>query len=138
MAPDFERLWFQEFGLPDEQPNYCFYARKLALWAEQLCFTVLQEPCLVSINQSKLQLQDKFFEWYIVVPKKHRVLISANHICLFQVYQLAYERLRVAELAITPPLLFLPPPPAALPPPPPPPPPVQPQIAGIFLGEQLD
>lgn len=139
----FQGLWNQhEFELPqiesekEEGPLYCVYARKFSLWAEELCVGVINNPTgatVVSINQSKVLLVDKYMEWRSFVPKRHRLYTGNQHVCIFHVFETAYDRLKVVELSLTPPMLFLPaPPPQPLAPPPSPPPP---QIAGVFIGE---
>lgn len=122
-----------------EGPNLCVYAQKFSDWAEQLCGGVLQDPTIVGINQAKVQLLDKFFEWRTFAPKRHRTITAGGvsgptgHTCIFHVFVAAYERLKVVELSLTPPMLFLPPAPT-----PSPPPPAPPQIAGVFIGEVED
>ena len=96
------------------------------LLSEEIQYTV------VSINQAKIQLVDKFFEWYRYVPRNHKLRMgSSGHTCIFQVFENGYQRLKVIELSITPPLLFLPVNASVIVPP-------VPRIAGIFLGEDLD
>jgi hypothetical protein len=134
----FERLWNgQEFELPsnEEQPNYCVYAREFNEWAQQLCVGAAQQPSIVAINQNKVLLLDKYMQWKASVPKRHRAYTANgpnSHICIFYVFEIAYDRLRVLELSLTPPMLFIPPPspPPALVQPPPDPP----QL-GAFIGE---
>lgn len=133
MEKSFEELWnrAEEFELPDAEAEICIFARKFSEWTRELCASSTQSASLVAINQAKILLIDKYFEWRSVVPKAHRNRMSGGgHICIFQVFEQAYITLRAVELALTPPMLFIPPPP--LPPLSPPPPP---QIAGIFLGE---
>lgn len=136
----FGGLWHRndnDFDLPaqpgQEQPNLCDYALKFSQWAEELCAGATQHPTIVGINQAKIQLIDKYFEWRTFAPKRHRsyMFTGANsHVCLWHVFEAAYDRLKLLELSLTPPMLFVPAPPPPLPPPPPPP-----QIAGIFIGE---
>src|SRR5436190_5780084 len=128
----FEGLWHRhEFELPpgagEEQPNYCVYARKFSEWANELCVGATQDPTIVRINQGKVLLVDKYMQWKASVPKRHRMYTGSGHDCIFHVFETAYDRLRVIELSLTPPMLFIP-----APPPPPLPPPT---IAGVFLGE---
>jgi hypothetical protein len=130
----FDTIWGRfadlEFKAPTALPSHCPYAQTFSEWVEELLGD-LAPPSIVTVNQAKVQLLDKFFEWRKFVPKSHeRHLGRVGHVCIYQVFVQAYERLKVIELALTPPMLFIPPPP---PPPPLPPPP--PQIAGIFLGE---
>src|SRR5512139_544207 len=127
----FDTVWRRfanlEFEVRAPQIAHCPYAQTFSEWVEELLQVTL-DPNIVTINQAKVQLVDKFFEWRRFVPRSHRRhLGETGHICVYQVFVSAYERLKVVELSLTPPMLFIPPPP--LPPPPPP------QIAGIFLGE---
>lgn len=144
---NFDELWHgHEFDLPkgteggdageEAEPTYCVYARKFNLWAEELCAGAVKDPntrSLVVINQAKVLLLDKYMEWRSFVPKKHRAYTGSYHVCIFHIFVTAYDRLKVVELSLTPPMLFLPAPPPPLAPPPAPPPP--PQIAGVFIGE---
>lgn len=124
----FEWLWHShDFELPEEQPNLCVYAQKFQEWAQELCIKATQNPTIVSVNQNKVLLIDRYFEWRSFSPKKHRNYTGAAHTCIFHVFEMAYNRLKVVELSLTPPMLFIPPPP-----PPPLPPPT---IAGVFIGE---
>lgn len=141
----FEGQWHRhEFELPqggtgsgeDAAPNYCVYSLKFNDWAQELCVGATKDPSVVTINQSKVLLVDKYMEWRSFVPKRHRSYTSPNHTCIFHVFETAYNRLKVVELSLTPPMLFLPLPPLPAPPPPLPPPP--PQIAGVFIGELED
>jgi hypothetical protein len=113
----------------EEEDGYCGYARKFSEWVETLPSLVAHKPDILAINQDKVQLLDKYFEWRSYVPKSHRNRTGskAGHTCIYHVFSETYNTLKVAELSLTPPLLFLPEPP--------PPPPPSPQIAGIFLGE---
>jgi hypothetical protein len=142
----FGGLWHRndgEFDPPSQQgrdgSSMCLYAQKFSEWAEELALSVVQEPTIIKVNQAKVQLLDKFFEWRTFAPKRHRHYTTSNasgpsgHTCLFHVLEAVYDRLKVIELSLTPPMLFLPTPPE--PPPPPPPPP---QIAGVFIGELED
>jgi hypothetical protein len=129
--PSFEDRWERytsgEFLKRDQaaDDDYCAYARQFAEWTAELAARATQYADAVAINQAKVQLVDKYFEWRAYVPKAHRLRTGrrAGHTCIFHVFVEAYHALKVAELALTPPLLFLP----ETPPPP--------QIAGIFLGE---
>lgn len=122
----FDALWnrAQDFELPEYQPPKCVFAQRFSDWTSVLYANVAQNPSIVFVNQAKILLLDKYFEWRSFAPKSHRNHLGANgHICLFQVFVEAYERLKVMELSLTPPLLFLP---SSSSPP---------QIAGIFIGE---
>lgn len=129
----FESLWnrFGDFTIPATQPNTCIFAKEFSGWVSELLAKAKNDPSIVFVNQAKVLLLDKYFEWRNSVPKSHRVRTGGvGHACVFQVFEQAYASLRVIELALTPPMLFIPPPPLPLPSPPPPP-----QIAGIFLGQ---
>ena len=126
----FAELWDGEdmVGLFDEvlpeQSRFCPYAQRFSEWTNGLLTSVSQETTVVSVNQAKLLLQDKWHDWRTVSPKLHRNhLTNRGHICIFQVYEQAYHQLRVLELSLTPPLLFLPPAP-------------KPQLPRLFLGEE--
>jgi len=127
----FDTLWnrFDDFELPEQQNTLCAYAHQFSQWVSALLTDATTKPNLVTINQAKLQLLDKYFEWRAYVPKPHRERTGgrSGHTCIFHVFVDAYQTLKVTELSLTPPLLFLPEPA---------PPPLPPQIAGIFIGEQ--
>ena len=125
----FNKIWnnIPFITVPETIENFCLYARGFSAWGNQL-IKEIAEPNIVAVNQAKVQLLDKYFEWYRYVPRAHRLKAGTQgHICIFQVFEATYERLKVLELSLTPPLLFLP---AQIPgfrePS---------QIAGIFLGE---
>ena len=116
-----------ELEIPEEEEAICVYAQGFRNWTKGL-LKVLEEPDIVSINRAKIMLLDRFFEWYKFVPSAHRMRLGLHgHTCIFQVFERSYEKLRIAELSISPPLFFT----IKQPLPPPPPP----DIAGIFLGE---
>ena len=131
-TPEFDSLWrrHDNFAFSERTAKTCRYAELFAQWCRELLTAATGNASVISINQSKVLLVDKYFEWRNSVPKSHRNYLGSEggHVCIFQVFDSAYRQLRAVELALTPPLLFLP-----APPPPPPPPP---QIAGIFLGEE--
>jgi hypothetical protein len=123
----------EDFTLPGDQPEerpMCPYAQKYEEWTRPLLEKIADDKSLVTCNQYKVLLVDKYFEWRSVVPKAHRFRVSeTGHRCIFHVFEDAYATLKAVELGITPPMLFVPPPPlpAAAP--------SLPSIAGIFLGE---
>jgi hypothetical protein len=111
--------------LVEDGPDFCPYARKFYEWTNGLLSSVSQEHDVVSVNQAKLLLQDKWQEWRSEAPRRHSNHFSnRGHYCLFHVYERAYHQLRVIELSLTPPLLFLPPPEPPLP-----------QLPTIYFGE---
>jgi hypothetical protein len=127
----FESLWSEPLTAEEELPSLFRFAAAFQPWAETLITSTLRQPTTVSINQAKILLVDKYFEWRSVAPRGHRDKMNiTGHVCIWHVFEAAYNRLREAEITLTPPLLFVPSPPAL-------PAPVQPpQIAGIFLGEK--
>jgi len=129
----FHNIWRQisDIEMPEPAENKCFYSQGFTTWVEQLISNIIN-PTAVSINQATVLLLDKYFEWHRYVPAEHRWRLGQRgHICIFQVFEAAYDHLKVIELSLTPPLLFLPNnEPIIIPP--------SPRIAGIFLGETLD
>lgn len=111
----FETIWATARDLTLERSSEaqsCIYAKQFEGWAGELLAKVAAQRDLVTINQCKVLLQDKWHEWRAVAPKDHRTRTTPKgHRCLFHVYEDAYLKLRAAELALTPPLLFLPEPP---------------------------
>jgi hypothetical protein len=128
----FDSLWHQhdDFILTEPKPRLCPFAEQFSLWAEALFSKATHNASVVSVNQAKLLLVDRYMDWRAAVPGAHRNLggSRSGHVCIFQVFEETYQKLKTVELSLTPPMLFLPPPPS-----PPPPPP---QIAGIFFGEK--
>ena len=130
--PQFVVIWrrFEDFEFAGVTENFCRYARAFASWANATLH--IDDAGLVELNQSKVLLVDKYFEFFSIVPKDHRYYFHPKgHICIFQVFLDTYRRIKARELSLTPPMLFIPPPPK-----PPLPPPPAPQIAGIFFGEE--
>ena len=123
-----------EFQKPVHPHDLCDAARLFAEWSDALCLQVLEDPTLVSVNQKKVQLQDKYWEWVSLVPKEHKHRVGPNgHTCIYHVYAHTYEKLRTVEVGLSPPRLFEPPPPPSLPPPPPPL-----EIQGLYMGEVVE
>src|SRR6266542_3735140 len=104
----FDDLWNKEPTIP-----LCPFAESFSKWAEELVGRTLHMPSVVAINQAKILLLDKYFEWRSYVPRKHRVIVGqqSGHICIFQIFEQNYERLKLVELSLTPPMLFIPAPP---------------------------
>jgi hypothetical protein len=112
----------------DFQPpaKTCTYAEQFASWAEDLCREVELKRDAVTTNQAILRLCHRYWEWFNYVGRAHRYRIGdTGHSCIFHVFQQSFNRLKVVELSLTPPLLFIPKDPPVLPPI---------QIAGIDLG----
>jgi hypothetical protein len=125
--PLFDTIWerFDDFEFSEETVRLCRFAQAFSDWAS-LVLDLGPNPNIVAVNQAKVLLVDKYFEYFSIMPKRHRYHFSPRgHVCVFQVFLQSYQHLKAIELSLTPPMLFLPPPP--------PPPP---QIAGIFIGEE--
>ena len=121
----------QDLEIPEEsEDTICIYALKYQDWTKEL-LKVLDEPEIVSINQSKILLTDKYFEWKRIVPQSHRQRLGIHgHTCIYQIFEYAFEKLQIVELSLTPPMIFIP----VIHPPQPKPP----NIAGLFIGEGSD
>lgn len=124
------------FHWEDEPDLACPYARQFERWTEDLSERLLEDGTVVSINQAKVLLLDQYQKWRDSVPKAHQSYTGDRHTCLFHIFDAFYKRLRMAELSLQPPLLFLPDPPtvdalARLEPP------RLPEINGIVIGEGL-
>lgn len=128
----FETIWsqFEDFEFSFNSDDHCIFAREFQTWAEAL-LNVIEDPDVISINQAKLRLQDKYFEWRRVVPKSHKNRVNqVGHKCIFHVYESAYYLLRITEISLNPPFLFEPTQP--------PEPPKAPLIPALYLGEMID
>ena len=69
-------------------------------------------------------------EWRAQVPKNHRHRVSENgHTCIFHVFERTYQRIRMVELKLVPPVIVIEVPVKA--------PPALPQVQGIYLGEVI-
>jgi hypothetical protein len=107
----FEDLWksIPDFQLPEPKPKYCVYAHHFWEWATQLTTGVAKNPNVVAVNRAKITLMDKYFEWRNSVSRSHRDRLgNTSHTCIYQVFVDAHDQLRVVELSLTPPPLYLP------------------------------
>lgn len=101
-----------EFSFSTEEPDaHCSYACVFQEWTEELASQLLVQATIVSINQAKVLLLDQYQKWRDSVPKAHQSYTGNRHICIFHVFDDFYKRLRMAELSLQPPMLFLPEPP---------------------------
>ena len=129
----FAELWdHQEFHLPEEdQVKICPAARKFGEWCEPPINEAVRQKDPIALNQAKIHLLDRYFNWRGSVTKRHRELVrDEGHICLWAIFERAYQQIRAAELVLTPVQLFVP-----EPAPPPQPPTVIKEASGIYLGE---
>lgn len=105
-----------EFRPPDKEPKMCVHAQDFAAWITENIHPLLKYPNPISINQSKLRILDRYFDYRAAVPKAHRDCISdRSHVCIFHTFERAFQELRLCELKLLPPLLFIPPAPSAPP-----------------------
>ena len=113
----------QDLEFPEEsEDTACIYALKFQDWTDELLL-FLKNPDLISINQAKILLADKYFEWKRFVPQSHRLRLGIHgHTCIYQILENAYEKLQIVELSLTKPMLFIPLPP------------IKPQEPPNFLG----
>lgn len=124
----FEAIWkrFTEVGFEEKpkadepaesSPPTCEYALAFTATAQELCQPALEQPTHVALNQCLLLLTKKYWEFYYVVPKRHRYQVGERgHRCIHAVFQHFYEVLKCQELRLQPPMFFLPAPaPIALP-----------------------
>ena len=135
----FSHIWHEIEELEGPPPrvpipeSVCPYAEQFARWCQELCAELQKGATIVTVNQKKVLLLDKYFDWRAVVPKAHRTRMNdRGHRCIWHVFDETYLKVRALELALTPPMLFLPPKHQR------PPKPVLPQVAGIVLGEIED
>lgn len=126
-----EAKFFTEIDPNDEaqeEREKCYYAARFLEWAETLCSE--NGWSVVAVNQAKVLLIDKYFEWRNSVPKTHRDRTGERgHFCIFHVFEHAYRKLRLKELSMTPPMLFVPEVKAE---------PRMRPIPALFLGEVVD
>jgi hypothetical protein len=100
---------------PSPPPTYCAYGRQFKVWVDALCAAVAQDVqqngagAVVAVNQAKVLLVDKLFEWQAAAPKAHRNYTGEGHTCILRVFSDCYRALKAFELSLTPPLLLLPP-----------------------------
>ena len=115
---------------PKRKPQLCRYAQAFSEWTDWLFREIVtEEPDALIVNQAMLLLVKQYFEWRNEVTKRHKDYMGdriRGHICIYQVFVQAYHKLRVIELRLQKPLLFMQPPP---------PKPKTPDRA-LFLGEE--
>ncbi len=110
----------------NEEGEYTSCARVMKRWFEELLATYVgQQPTIYRLAEAKVLLTDRFFSFWVSVPKAQRIG-SRNRKGLFATYEEAYQKLRVMELTLIPGQIFAPPAP----------PPPRPEL-GLTLGEVL-
>lgn len=111
MGEWFDELWNEprRFILPEtEEDPYCPYAREFKAWIEDLEVSLRAKATVVTINQAKILVLDKYMAWREAVPRDHQRYTGPDHCCIYHVFEEMYQKLKAAELALTPPMLFLP------------------------------
>lgn len=113
--------------------NHCGYARLFHHWGTELLVEYIHtDPTPMRLAQAKVLLVDRYFEWRSTIPKSHRMpLGEKGHICLHQVFEQFFLKIRLVQLSVMPVQIF------TLPTPPPPPPARPSALLGITLGEVL-
>ncbi len=105
----FDVVFGDDFELTGGKPNLCPFAFQFSKWADDL-IQFPEDPDILDIYQAKINLLDKYFDWYHIVPKRHRFHKgNRGHICIYQVFVKAYHELRAAELSLKPFPLISPP-----------------------------
>jgi ribosome-associated toxin RatA of RatAB toxin-antitoxin module len=109
----FESLWpLDKDSLFEGVEGLCDYAEAFLEWAEEVVADATTDSNLVAVNQAKVRLIDKYFEWRATVPKTHRNRVNdSGHACIFHVFEKTYQVLRATELSLRPPPLYIPEPP---------------------------
>jgi hypothetical protein len=124
------RLTFAPPPPPDPLPNRCEYAEGFFTICTRVLEKARKAPSELAVNQALLQLQNQCWLHYEDAPKAHKNHIGtrSTHSCLHQVYAYGYRELRDLLRAVNPPPVRRQSQRMADP---------RPQIAGIFLGEEV-
>lgn len=120
----FKELWTSvddfKFKGPVKPPDECKYALEFEKWTKTL-ITNDKEITITQVQQAKVLLVDRYFEWRRYVPKTHRNRVGERgHTCIYHVFEQTHDRLKSIELSLTPKTEFFP---------------QDPMIGGLFLGE---
>jgi hypothetical protein len=95
-----------------EVMDLCDHAETFLAWAGDLVKAAVDRGGSVALNQAKLFLLDRYFGWVDSIPKRHRSRLGrTSHVCVTQVFEAMYRKLRSAELDLSPPPLAVEPPP---------------------------
>ena len=88
-----------------EEELWCGYAREFYEWIDEWIIPVEFE--LISINQARVLLLNKYMEWRSFVPKSHQDYTgSRGHTCIYHAFIRACEHLQVMELRLHKPILL--------------------------------
>ena len=82
LQTSFDELWNGK--APSKEPSLCSFAASFSEWADALLDRTLNDPDVVAINQAKVLLLDRFFDYQNYVPRKHRTGGNPNggHTCI--------------------------------------------------------
>jgi hypothetical protein len=124
-----ERFTFKPPPPPDPLPNRCEYAESFFGICARMLEKVRKSPTELAINRALLQLQNQYWMHYEDAPKAHKnhIGVRNTHSCLHQVYAYGYGELRDLLRNVNPPPLRRESRRQ----------PDRPQIAGIFIGEDV-
>lgn len=120
----FDSIWEGDrFDCPfptETETSMCIYAQQFQEWVTTLFDRRLQEPSQLAVNQCKVFLLDKYFQYRRSVPQSHKSVggTGRGHYCIFSVFEYAYSKLHATELDLVPPpieRISKPPPPASRP-----------------------
>jgi hypothetical protein len=115
---------------PEEQEQLCEHAQKFAHWTETLCAKAEARKDKIALNHAFVLLLLQYFAWRNAVPKTHRDHISEQgHVCIFHIFDRAYQRLHELHLTLEPILTSYPAQPPA---------PQMIEVTHMTLGEVLD
>jgi len=92
----------------DPYDNHCEYARAFAQWAVEMVHSYVHDGEPLRLAQAKILLVDKYFEFHSYAPKSHKDRTSEKgHICLYHVFVEVYRKIRMKELTLAPPKIFI-------------------------------
>lgn len=98
----FDVVFGDDFELTGGKPKLCRSAFQFSKWADDL-IQFSEDPNIIDIYQAKVNLIDKYFDWYHIVPKRHRFHKGERgHICIYQVFVKTYHELKAVELSLKP------------------------------------
>lgn len=78
----------------------CEHAVAFVAWANERFEHLSNEPTPATLNQARLELLDKYFDWLQAVSNQHRITVPGanSHVCILEVFQAGYFYL--TELAL--------------------------------------
>ena len=130
----FDTLWNSgdDFEFASGSPKWCEPAERYLEWLATDVYRelIVDGVTIVTLNQAKVMLGDRYFSWRTQVDNRHRDHIGPRgHPCIYHDFVQGYERLLHSELGSSPPKLYEPAPP---------PPQQVVDLGGTVLGVKLD